>query len=101
MPPHITRRALAVLVTTAFFIAATLEAQATTTTRSPVDAALFAELKYRCVGPSRGGRATTVAGVAQRAGTFYMGSAGGGVWKTTNFGMRWTNVTLHVRSVPL
>lgn len=50
-------------------------------------------LSYRNVGPSRGGRVTAVAGVVQQPGTFYMGATGGGVWKTTDFGQRWRNVS--------
>ena len=50
-------------------------------------------LRYRMLGPSRGGRVTTVTGVPQQPFTFYMGSTGGGVWKTTNAGITWTNVS--------
>ena len=50
------------------------------------DAALYEGLKYRNIGPSRGGRVTTVTGVASQPSTFYMGSVGGGVWKTTDYG---------------
>jgi len=57
------------------------------------DPSWFAEMRYRCVGPSRGGRVTTVTGVPKRHGEFYMGSTGGGVWKTVDFGASWHNVT--------
>ncbi|MAG56777.1 MAG: hypothetical protein CMJ83_10840 [Planctomycetes bacterium] len=57
------------------------------------DTATFDALHYRCIGPSRGGRVTTVAGVVQEPGTFYMGATGGGVWKTTDFGQQWRNVS--------
>ncbi len=50
-------------------------------------------LKYRSVGPSRGGRVTTVCGVAGEIHTFYMGSTGGGVWKTTDAGTTWENIS--------
>jgi photosystem II stability/assembly factor-like uncharacterized protein len=50
-------------------------------------------MRYRMIGPSRGGRVTTVTGVPQQPFTFYMGSTGGGVWKTTNAGVTWTNVS--------
>lgn len=50
-------------------------------------------LSYRCVGPSRGGRSTAVAGDPSRPGTFYMGSTGGGVWKTVDYGQTWRNVS--------
>ena len=59
-----------------------------------VDASHFFEnLKYRCIGPSRGGRVTAVTGIPSQPSTFYMGATGGGVWKTTNYGQRWTNVS--------
>ena len=55
----------------------------------------FKDLEYRMVGPSRGGRVTAVAGVARQPGTFYMGATGGGVWKTTDYGQSWINVSDH------
>jgi photosystem II stability/assembly factor-like uncharacterized protein len=54
---------------------------------------MFASLRYRNVGPARGGRVTTVTGVAQQPLTFYFGSTGGGVWKTVNAGQSWMNVS--------
>lgn len=53
----------------------------------------FTALHYRNVGPSRGGRVTAVAGVASAPSTFYLGATGGGVWKTTDYGTRWANVS--------
>ena len=50
-------------------------------------------LEWRCIGPSRGGRATTVAGVIGDPMTYYMGATGGGVWKTTNAGLTWDPIT--------
>ncbi|MCJ7680511.1 MAG: hypothetical protein MUP70_07290 [Candidatus Aminicenantes bacterium] len=58
-----------------------------------VSADLFKGLTYRCVGPTRGGRVTAVAGIPSRSGTFFLGATGGGVWKTTDFGTNWTNVS--------
>lgn len=49
----------------------------------------FAGLKYRLVGPFRGGRATGVAGSAKEPDTYYFGAAAGGVWKTTDGGTTW------------
>ena len=57
------------------------------------DDRLLSGLSYRNVGPSRGGRATTVAGVRQRPSTFYAGSTGGGVWKTTDYGQSWRAIS--------
>jgi photosystem II stability/assembly factor-like uncharacterized protein len=54
---------------------------------------LFQELKFRSVGPVRGGRSTAVTGVPSQPSTFYMGATGGGVWKTTDYGTSWTNVS--------
>ncbi|MFQ5568444.1 MAG: hypothetical protein ACE5G0_02140 [Rhodothermales bacterium] len=57
------------------------------------DPALFQELDFRMIGPSRGGRATTVAGHRTQPHTFYFGSTGGGVWKTTDYGTTWRNIS--------
>ena len=57
------------------------------------DAALFSALEYRNIGPFRGGRVTAVAGVPSDPQTYYMGSTGGGVWKTTDAGQTWANVS--------
>ncbi len=53
----------------------------------------FSGLHYREVGPYRGGRVTTVTGVPSEPLTFYMGTVGGGVWKTTDAGHTWANLT--------
>jgi photosystem II stability/assembly factor-like uncharacterized protein len=58
-----------------------------------VDPALYDGLSYRMVGPFRGGRATAVAGIAEQPNVFFMGTTGGGVWKTDDAGGHWTNVT--------
>src|SRR5262245_8773686 len=57
------------------------------------DASLWSGMRYRMIGPERGGRVTTVTGVPSQPFTFYMGSTGGGVWKTTDAGHNWTNVS--------
>jgi len=54
---------------------------------------LFKDLTFRNIGPTRGGRATAVAGIHDKPGTFFMGSTGGGVWKTTDYGHSWDNVS--------
>lgn len=50
-------------------------------------------LKWREVGPSRGGRSCTVSGVASSPHTFYAGYTGGGVWKTIDAGHTWKNIS--------
>jgi photosystem II stability/assembly factor-like uncharacterized protein len=54
-----------------------------------VDPALFKGMNYRLVGPSRGGRVTTVTGVPSQPRTFYMGVASGGLFRTTDGGVSW------------
>lgn len=53
----------------------------------------FSIFQYRSVGPLRGGRVTAVGGTAAEPGTFYQGATGGGVWKTTDYGLSWNNVS--------
>ena len=50
---------------------------------------LLSGLRWRDVGPMRGGRTYGVAGHASQPDTFYFGSVGGGVWKTENAGRTW------------
>ncbi len=54
---------------------------------------LFASLEWRCIGPHRGGRVVAVAGHPADRATFYFGAVGGGVWKTTNGGSHWRNIS--------
>ncbi len=58
-----------------------------------VDPAQFQALEWRNIGPFRGGRVTAVAGRPDRPFTYYMGATGGGVWKTTNGGVSWSNIS--------
>ncbi len=65
-------------------------------TKDPVpaiDVNFFGNLEYRNIGPFRGGRAAAVTGVTGDQQTFYQGAAGGGVWKTTDAGLSWKNVS--------
>ncbi|MCZ6916275.1 MAG: glycosyl hydrolase, partial [Gemmatimonadetes bacterium] len=54
---------------------------------------LFSAMRWRNIGPFRGGRSVAVAGVPSDPLTYYFGSTGGGVWKTTDAGVTWTNVS--------
>jgi len=56
-----------------------------------VDDKAFNNLKWRNIGPFRGGRSVTSTGVIGQPMTYYMGSTGGGVWKTTDNGITWKN----------
>ena len=53
---------------------------------------LYSGLRWRMVGPFRAGRVNAVSGVAGQPDTFYFGSVGGGIWKTTNAGRTWTPI---------
>src|SRR4051794_22165929 len=53
----------------------------------------FTSLEWRSIGPHRGGRVVAVAGHPTERGTFYFGGCAGGVWKTTNGGSHWENVS--------
>ena len=56
-------------------------------------AALVQPLEWRSIGPFRGGRVVAVAGDPSDPRVFYFGSTGGGVWKTTDAGLYWANVS--------
>ena len=53
----------------------------------------FSALKWRNIGPFRGGRSNASSGVIGDPMTYYFGSVGGGVWKTTDAGMTWKNIS--------
>ena len=55
--------------------------------------ALYSSLEYRLAGPFRGGRSAAVTGVPGEPNLFYFGAAGGGVWKTTDGGRSWENIS--------
>lgn len=59
----------------------------------PELASYFEGMKYRNIGPARGGRSTAVAGIPSRPNTFFMGTTGGGVWRTDDGGNTWNNIT--------
>lgn len=78
--------ALAALVAAFVFLATASAKQAS------VSPALFSGLHWRSVGPFRAGRVDAVSGVPGRANEFYLGSVGGGLWKTRNAGRTWKPV---------
>jgi photosystem II stability/assembly factor-like uncharacterized protein len=58
----------------------------------PYDKAAFADMRWRPVGPFRGGRTKAITGVPHEPNVFYMAAVNGGVWKTTDFGRTWTPI---------
>ena len=79
-------RSVALSLVTLFFLSLPVYSQAP-------DPAFYSGLRYRLVGPSRGGRVTTVTGVPSQPRTFYMGVASGGLFRTTDGGATWTPIT--------
>lgn len=55
--------------------------------------ALISKMKWRSIGPYIGGRVITVAGVPSKPDLFYAGAVGGGVWRSTDEGVEWKNIT--------
>jgi photosystem II stability/assembly factor-like uncharacterized protein len=60
---------------------------------SPVDPELFSTMNYRFIGPLRGGRSTAVTGIPGKPKEYLMGSTGGGVWKSNDVGLSWSNIS--------
>ncbi len=58
-----------------------------------VDPRFLSQLRYRCVGPTRGGRVVAVAADPKHQAIFYFGAVAGGVWKSDDAGQYWENVT--------
>ena len=67
-------------------------AQNAPVTSSADEDPLFKGMKYRVIGPFRGGRSLTASGIAGDPTTYYFGATGGGVWKTTDGAVTWTSV---------
>jgi len=57
------------------------------------DEKLYNALEWRSIGPYRGGRSAAVTGVSGKPNLFYFGSTGGGVWRTTDAGNTWSNIS--------
>nr|MBX2873104.1 glycosyl hydrolase [Saprospiraceae bacterium] len=57
------------------------------------NAKMYKNLKWRNIGPFRGGRANAVAGVLGSPNLYYVGYTGGGVWKTQDGGLHWKNIS--------
>ena len=88
----IRNRALGVslfLVLVATGAAASTKALAAAVAADAVDPALYKAMRWRGIGPYRGGRALAVTGVSGEPGVYYFGAAAGGVWKTIDSGATW------------
>ena len=84
---------LAIIAAATLQAASSSAAPASAAAAAPVNSSLFGALRWRCIGPYRGGRALAVAGIPGDASTFYFGAVAGGVWKTTDGGNTWEPLT--------
>ena len=98
--PRARRHAVAALIVALFAVAGAVGGRlAAAPAQGPaadpnviVNPVMYQGLRYRSVGPHRGGRVTAISGVRQQPCTFYQGATGGGVWKTTDCGALWTPI---------
>ena len=88
-----TGRLTRVAVLCALALASLVAAAPATAQPVTFDSVFFRGLTFRNVGPVRGGRSLAASGASSRPFEYYFGATGGGVWKTTDGGTTWTNVS--------
>jgi len=76
-----------------FLLTTGLMAQKISASQSRIDESLYTNLKWRNIGPYRGGRSLAASGSPGRINEYYFGATGGGLWKTTDGGNTWQAVT--------
>jgi len=88
MPPT---RTLLTVTTIALAIAALLApgSPAQQQAAPQYDPSLFSEMRWRCIGPFRGGRTVAIAGIPDQPSVYYMAAVNGGIWKTDDAGRTW------------
>lgn len=84
-------RNLFIMLGVVFSLGITVEAKMSDTIALDLDK--VKNVKFRSIGPFRGGRSSAVTGVVDSPNTFYFGAAGGGVWRTEDNGGNWKNIT--------
>ncbi|MFM7429257.1 MAG: WD40/YVTN/BNR-like repeat-containing protein, partial [Flammeovirgaceae bacterium] len=88
------QRLALIFIPFAIFISSFAQKKSTTTQTAPkLEADLFKGIKWRNIGPGRGGRANTIAGHPTNDNVYFVGYTGGGVWKTEDAGIVWKNVS--------
>jgi photosystem II stability/assembly factor-like uncharacterized protein len=92
-PARPVRRFALVLIALALTSAAARSAPPPDGRGAAVPDDLLRGLRWRSIGPHRGGRVVAVAGVRAQPHVYYFGGTGGGIWKTTDGGIRWANVS--------
>ena len=86
------KRLLIAIVSLCFLLPASFDSSLHAQQADP-DQQLFDSLKFRSIGPFRGGRSAACTGVRGNPMLYYMGAAGGGVWKTEDAGSTWANIS--------
>lgn len=81
------------LLLSMFSLLVIAQAQTKKDTTKPSLDTYFKPLKWRNIGPFRGGRSVTATGVVGNINTYYMGTTGGGLWKTDDMGISWSNIS--------
>ena len=89
---------LSVLSLMLFFTTEAQRKKTQTTTQPTVSVSAdlndyYKSVKWRSIGPFRGGRSNTATGVVGDITTYYMGTTGGGLWKTEDMGLTWNNIS--------
>ena len=84
----------AVLILSCFSLSAQKKTSVSTQgTALTFDQSIFSGIRWRELGPFRGGRSSTVTGIRGNPNVYYFGGVGGGVWKSTDAGRTWGNIT--------
>src|SRR5690348_3403393 len=76
-----------------FFVVGHVSAQAPQSAVADDYNSIFKTVKWRSIGPFRGGRSNCATGVVGDPKTYYMGTTGGGLWKTDDMGITWRSVS--------
>lgn len=93
MYPGVSRSALAFTGFCTLVLCMVLAAGNALAGSAPAPTPLNALMKWRSIGPYIGGRVVAVAGVPSERDLFYMGAVDGGVWRSTDYGVKWVNLT--------
>ncbi len=81
------------ILTLLLFVTFSASAQKKKTAEPSIDNKYLSGMTWRNIGPFRGGRSCAVTGVAGKPNLFYFGATGGGVWRTTDAGNTWQNIS--------
>ena len=85
--------ALIILISPVYLLAQKKKKSKKQTVETVYSEDLYKGLTYRLIGPFRGGRSAAVTGVPGEPNLFYFGSTGGGIWKTSDGGRKWENIS--------